>query len=147
MSAHFVDGHFDGTTARWKDRDPQVYSREFVDLVVSYGISPMRYYIGGSYLIHVDPSWLPRTAFQAGAEVNTGELVHENVIGYAAIDLRLVDIETYSGVSTVQFGVKFGHLRGPSVDLFSTYFSGYSTSGEYYDIKMHYWALGFLVDF
>jgi len=147
ISAHFLDGHYDGTAGRWKDRDPQAYSREFFDLVISYEISLMRYYIGASYLFHVDPSWLHRTAFQAGAELTSGEYIHKNIMAYAAIDVKLINISGYAAVNTLQLGVRFGQMKGPALDLFVTYFSGNSTSGEYYDVKIHYWALGFLINF
>lgn len=147
ISAHFVDGHYDASFAGWRDRNPLAYSREFFDLVLSYETSLMRYYVGANYLLHVDPSWLPPAAFQGGAEFTSGDQIHKNVMAYAAIDVRLVDINGYDAVNTLQFGVKLGERNGPALDLFASYFSGYSINGEYYDVKVHYWAFGFLVDF
>ncbi len=147
ISAHFVDGHYDGSVAGWRDRNPQVYSREFFDLVLSYETSLVRYYVGANYLTHVDPSWLPPAAFQAGAEFTSGDYIHKNMMAYAAIDVKLISIDEYTAVKNLQFGVRLGERNGPALDLFASYFSGYSINGEYYDVKVHYWAFGFLVDF
>ena len=67
ISAHFVDGHFDGALQKWKEgMNPRVYSREFVELLGFYSFATLRVYAGGTYLFHVDPSTIGRGILQTG---------------------------------------------------------------------------------
>jgi len=149
ISAHFVDGHYDNTKGEWKDsRYPIVYSREFVDAVVACEPSilneALRGYIGGTYLFHVDPALAPFTGY-AGLEwhrkVNTSTNFY---VGYQATVMKI------SGVGyrqNVQLGAKFGEWGGRGLNVFASYFSGFSIHGEYFDTKENYFGLGFLVEF
>ena len=57
ISAHLVDGHFDGTNFEWKDNHPpRVYSREFFELMPYYKVNSLRVYGGLTYIFHIDPA-------------------------------------------------------------------------------------------
>jgi hypothetical protein len=149
ISSHFVDGHYDNTQAAWKDsRPPVVYSREFLDGVVAFQPLPsgndIRVYAGATYLFHVDPKNLPRWLGEAGIEGHREFLPNLNI--YTAYQATLLKITGTSVRHNVQLGIKLGNWEGRGLDLYGSYFSGYSIHGEYYNVKESYFAFGFLVD-
>ncbi len=150
ISAHFVDGHYDGTRASWRDnRNPIVYSREFVDAVCSYeprALSlPLRGYVGATYMFHVDPRWIPKLSGYAGGELSL--IFHGKITPYIAYQATLMKINKASVRHNAQAGIKIGEYNGRGLNLFVSYFSGYSIHGEYFDVQEHYTALGFLINF
>jgi Protein of unknown function (DUF1207) len=150
ISSHFVDGHYDNTVAAWKDgRPPIVYSREFLDGVVALEPSSMderaRVYLGVTYLFHVDPKNLARFMADGGLEYHTE--VWKNVNTYIAYQATVLKILTTSVRHNIQLGEKIGEWKGRGLNLYASYFSGYSIHGEYYNVKDNYFALGFLIDF
>jgi hypothetical protein len=67
ISAHFVDGHYDGVNNQWRDgHNPRVYSREFIELMPYYKINSFRAYAGFTYLFHVTPSSIQKDNYQVG---------------------------------------------------------------------------------
>lgn len=150
VSAHFVDGHYDNATARWKDsRYPNVYSREFLDGVVACEPTSLhnavRAYLGAIYLFHVNPDNVGRLIGNAGVEIHGELLAHTNVyLGYQAAAMKVAE---FALRHNIQAGGKIGEWNGRGVNAYLSYFSGYALHGEYYDLKENYFALGFLVDF
>ncbi len=150
ISSHFVDGHYDNTTASWKDgRAPTVYSREFLDVVGAWeseGYENLaRVYLGASYLFHVDPKDLPRFSSYGGGELYrpTSSMLNP----YLAYQVTLMKVSELSIRHSIQLGVKLGSVTRRGLDVFASYFSGYSIHGEYFNVKDNYFALGFLVKF
>ncbi len=152
ISAHLVDGHYDGMAQEWKNgQSPRVYSREFFDLVGTTEFTsitfPIRLYVGVQYLYHVDPRGLPRTSGQIGAEISSGSTISSSVTSYAATDFRILKISATTIQTTIQAGIKFGKYQGRGINLFFTYFNGMSIHGEYYDEREEYSAVGLKLDF
>ena len=150
ISSHFVDGHYDNTTASWKDgRAPTVYSREFLDIVGAWESEGRenlgRFYLGATYLFHVDPKDLPRFSSYAGLELYRPTSCVFNP--YFAYQVNLMKVNNLSLRHSVQLGVTLGSVTGRGLDLFAGYFSGFSIHGEYFNVKDSYFALGFLVRF
>jgi hypothetical protein len=150
ISSHFVDGHYDNNVGEWKDsRPPVVYSREFLDGVVALEPSSLnnnaRIYIGLTYLFHVDPKNLTRFIADAGLEYHTK--VWNNVYTYVAYQATVLKIVGTSVRHNIQAGGKIGEWEGRGLNLYASYFSGYSIHGEYFNLKDNYFALGFLIDF
>lgn len=150
LSAHFVDGHYDNTKGEWKDsRYPIVYSREFVDAVFACEPAPLndalRGYIGGTYLFHVDPVTLAPFMAYAGLEWHAKAFKSTNL--YAGYQTTVMKILEVTFRHNVQLGAKFGEWSGRGLNLFASYFSGFSIHGEYFDVKENYFGLGFLVEF
>ena len=152
ISAHLVDGHYDGITQQWKNgQAPQVYSREFFDLVGATEFTslplPIRIYAGAQYLYHVDPRGLPRLSGQCGSEISSGSTIGSTTTVYAAADFRIIKISSTTVQTTIQTGIKFGNYHGRGFDIFLTYFNGMSLHGEYYDQREEYSAVGLKFDF
>jgi Protein of unknown function (DUF1207) len=150
ISSHFVDGHYDNTVGAWKDsRPPVVYSREFLDGVVALEPSSSnkdaRVYIGATYLFHVDPRNLARFMADAGLEYHSK--VWSNVYTYFAYQATVLKVLETSVRHNIQVGEKIGEWEGRGLNLYASYFSGYSIHGEYFNVKDNYFALGFLIDF
>jgi len=150
ISSHFVDGHYDNTVGAWKDsRPPVVYSREFLDGVAAFEPGSMnnnvRVYAGLTYLFHVDPKNLARFIAEGGAEYHNSLWSSVNL--YAAYQATLLKVLETSVRHNVQIGGKFGQWDGRGLNLYASYFSGYSIHGEYYNVKDNYFALGFLIEF
>jgi hypothetical protein len=144
ISAHFVDGHFDGTLKTWKNGlSPRVYSREFLDLTIAYTpINSFRGYIGIIYLWHVDPTSLPTLSGYIGGEFHHQLLTIFN--GFAAYQFSATGLRPRH---EVHCGIKIGDWNGRGTQLFFIYHTGNSIHGEYYDQKDEYSGFGFNVDF
>jgi hypothetical protein len=150
ISAHFVDGHYDNTKGEWKDsRYPNVYSREFIDVVIACEPAPLddalRGYIGATYLFHVDPSTVAPFMAYAGLELHSK--MYKSTSFYAGYQTTVMKISEVALRQNIQLGAKFGEWNGRGLNLFASYFSGFSIHGEYFDIKENYLALGFLIEF
>ncbi|HLP18221.1 MAG TPA: DUF1207 domain-containing protein [Bacteroidota bacterium] len=150
ISAHFVDGHYSNATGQWKDsRPPQVYSREFLDLTAAFEPAALhgstRVYAGAVYLYHVDPKWLPKTSALLGAEYHYGLAGSLNLFGaYQASFMKVRESKTRHQLNA---GIKLGAWNGRGIELYGTYFSGYSIHGEYYDVQEEYTGFGMNIDF
>ncbi len=144
ISAHLVDGHYDGTQGLWKDGiHPRVYSREFFDLAVSYEpVSSLRIYFGTLYLWHVDPTTLPKFAEYFGGEYH--QSLFDSVHGYAAYQFTVTGLRPRH---EFQAGAKMGNWSGRGTKVFFIYYSGNSIHGEYHDRSDTYSGVGFNIDF
>lgn len=144
ISAHFVDGHFDGTMGVWKDGlIPRVFSREFFDLAIGYTpFENFRGYIGAVYLWHVDPTTLPPWNGYFGAEYH--EPFTSFLNGYAAYQFTITGLRPRH---ELQIGTKIGNWNGRGTQLYFIYHSGNSIQGEYHDRMDEYSGIGFNLDF
>lgn len=143
ISAHFVDGHFNGTTGTWKDgMNPRVYSREFFDLTVSFEpTEQFRGYAGAWYLWHVDPVTISKFIGYVGGEYHQPLLSFLD--GYAAYQF------TASGFRPshdLQVGIKIGEWNGRGTKIFFIHHSGNNIHGEYHDQLDQYSGIGFNID-
>lgn len=144
ISAHFVDGHYDGPTGIWKDGlNPRVYSREFFDLTIGFEPNDMiRHYAGLIYLWHVDPTNLPTTLAYAGTEIHTQVIAATNL--FAAYQCTATGMRPRH---ELQAGTKIGNWNGRGTEVYFIYHSGNSIHGEYHDQKDEYSGIGFNVNF
>jgi hypothetical protein len=144
ISAHFVDGHYDGTSKAWKEgMNPRVYSREFLDLTIGYlPTTNFRFYVGIVYLWHVDPTSLPKLSGYAGGEFHHEILPLFN--GYTAYQFTATGLRPRH---EFQLGTKIGTWYGRGTQLFFAYHTGNSIHGEYHDRKDEYFGIGFNIDF
>lgn len=143
ISAHFVDGHFIGSTGTWKDGlNPRVYSREFFDWTVAFAPSAeVRGYVGLYYLWHVDPTTLPQWMVYAGGEYAypLSSILHS----YAAYQFTATGLLPRH---EFQAGIKLGDWTGHGTKLFFALHRGNSIHGEYHDIPDDYSGMGFNID-
>lgn len=147
ISAHFVDGHFDGNTNTWRDGDdPQVYSREFIELIPYYRTGEFRFYAGLAYIFHVDPETLGNDYYELGAEYMSRGVFDGLMSPFVGYDLRITNLEEYKANHSLSVGVKFGKPNGKGFSVYFNYFDGYSIHGEYYDEKKSYGAFGINLD-
>ncbi|MCX6136491.1 MAG: DUF1207 domain-containing protein [Ignavibacteriales bacterium] len=145
VSAHMVDGHYDNFEHLWKDgRNPIVYSREFIDMVAAFEpaafCGALRFYAGGMYIYHIDPSSLGRAWWYGGVEYRHS--IANSVSVYAAYQPSLLNINGWSVRHEVEAGLHLGIPDGRGVNVFWTYFSGKSIHGEYNDVVETSGALG-----
>ena len=147
ISAHFVDGHYDGINERWRDGlKPRVYSREFIELMPFYQINSLRVYAGFTYLINVDPSDLGKDSYQLGFDYFAVGLINKLITPFAGYNIKLVNIYEYSANNSIQVGIKFGHPYGKGFSIYYQYYSGKSVHGEYFNFNRKYSAIGFNLD-
>ena len=148
ISAHFVDGHYEGANHRWRDnRSPIVYSREFVEMMYYYRVSGIRVYAGVSYLFHVDPTEIEPWILQAGFDSYPRSLSFGFFHPYVAYDFKLASTTAYTSSHRVQLGIKYGHPFGAGLRLVFTLYQGKNVHGEYYELDDEYFSTGFTVDF
>ena len=156
LSAHFVDGHFDNSSGRWKDgREPIPFTKDFGELTGSYtwetkGVMMMGY-AGFSYTTLVRPTDIERIAMLQGIELRTtnllGLIFDRPASLYVADHFTLVGVPKYTGTNNLEFGVKFGEWSSTGIRLYGSYFSGLEMFSEYYNVRTNHWAIGFAFDF
>ncbi len=147
ISAHLVDGHFDGTLNVWKNNHkPRVYSREFFEFMPYYKMYDIRLYTGITYLINTSPDYINKTSFHFGAEYMMKNYISESITPYAAYDLKLIRAGKYSGNNSLSLGVRVGKPESSAVSIYYTYYQGYDFHGEYFDFRTEYSAFGINID-
>ncbi len=147
ISAHFVDGHYDGTNSKWlDDLNPRVYSREFIELMPYYKFDSFRVYTGLTYLFHVDPAYIGKINYQFGFDYFAKDFISESVTPFIGYDIKLIDIDQFTANNSVSAGIKIGKINGKGLSLYFNYYSGKSIHGEYFDFNKEYSALGINLD-
>lgn len=147
ISAHFVDGHFDGNNSEWRDgRRPIVYSREFIEIMPYYKINSLRFYIGIAYLFHVDPVDIGKFNFQTGFDYYASGLISEMITPFVGYDIKLINIDKYTADNSINAGIKFGKIYGRGLSFYLHYYSGMSIHGEYYNVRKNFTAFGINLD-
>jgi len=147
ISAHFVDGHYDGTNSQWRDGlNPRIYSREFVEIMPFYSYSSIRFYFGFSYIFHVEPAFIKKDNFQFGFEYFIKNIFGDNISPFIAYDLKMIHLDRYTGNNSLNIGLKFGKYNEKGLSLYYAYYAGKNIHGEYFDVIREYSALGFNID-
>lgn len=147
ISAHFVDGHFDGTSGTWKDGlNPRIYSREFIELIPFYHTANLRVYAGFTYLFHVDPTDIKKDNYKLGFDYFLDQTFTDLFIPFAAYDLSVIHLNKYTANHSISAGIKFGKKEGKGFSVFFNYYAGKSIHGEYFDRTVKYSAIGINLD-
>ncbi|MHB1688425.1 MAG: DUF1207 domain-containing protein [Ignavibacteriaceae bacterium] len=147
ISAHLVDGSYDGQNSIWRNgRNPFVYSREFVEALPFYKVNSFRVYAGFTYLFHRIPDVIGKEIYQAGFDYYMTNLINSKVTPFIADDFKLSRIDKYSGSNIFNAGIKFGAYDGKGFSLLFSYISGKSIHGLYYALNENYASFGFNFD-
>lgn len=147
ISAHFVDGHFDGSNGQWRDGlNPRVYSREFIEIIPFVKFNSFRVHCGFAYLFHVTPNTLGKDSYQFGFDYFGKEFPSDNFTPFVAYDFKLVNMDKYSANHSFVTGIKFGKPEGRGISIYFNYYSGKSIHGQYFDFNKTYSAIGINMD-
>ncbi len=153
VSAHFLDGHYDESTSSWKGgREPIPYTRDFGELIFAYKLDTLtsRIYGGFGYATLVRPEDIERFTFHFGAEfcrTFDATVFEKPFSAFAAYNLTVSGVPEYQGTSNLEFGLKFGPMRGTGIKIYASYYNGYEVFGQYYDVRTENWGIGFAFDF
>ncbi len=144
ISAHLVDGQFNAQSQQWREnRQPFVFSKEFIELFPYYRFNSFRTYAGITYIFHVIPKEIKKVNLQLGFDYFATGIGNDFLTPFLAFDFKLIGISKYSGNNIISAGVKFGKWDQRGLSLYYSYFSGKSIHGEYFDLNENYSALGF----
>jgi hypothetical protein len=147
ISAHLVDGAFDLQNNQWRnDREPIVFSKEFIELFPYYRINSLRFYLGFTYIFHIIPNEIKKGIYQAGFDYYATEIGSDFVTPFVAYDFKLNGINKYVGNNIISAGIKFGKWNERGFSLYYTYISGKSIHGEFFDLNENYSSIGFNFD-
>ncbi len=147
ISAHLVDGSYDGQNSVWRNgRVPFVYSREFIEALPFYSINSFRVYGGFTYLFHRIPDTIGRGIYELGFDYYLRNYVSESITPFLADDFKISQIDKYFGNNVFNAGIKFGHYDGKGFSLIFSYISGKSIHGLFYDVNENYASVGFNFD-
>jgi hypothetical protein len=147
ISAHLVDGYYDSKEGKWlNEREPFVYSKEFIELFPYIRKDGFRIYIGLTYIFHVIPNEIKKGIFQGGFDYYIFSRRNSSFIPFIAYDFKLTGIEKYSGNNIVTAGIKFGESLSRGLSFQISYLSGKSVHGEFYDVSENYWTIGLNLD-
>jgi hypothetical protein len=156
LSAHFVDGHFDNSSGKWKGgRDPIPFTKDFGECTGSFSWetagTAVMVYSGFSYTTLVRPTEIQRIATLHGLEIRTqnllGPTLEKPTNLYLADHFTLVGVPKYAGTNNLEFGIKFGEWSSTGIRLYGSYFSGLDMFSEYYNVRTNHWGIGFAFDF
>lgn len=154
-SAHFVDGHFDSGTNSWRGgREPVPFTKDFGELLgaVAWRTSSLHVmaYSALSYSTLIRPVDIRRISSFHGLEIHSGEwcghVLGKPFILFAAYHLSLDGIPRYVGTNTLAGGMKFGEWSGAGVEFIVRHRSGLDIFGQYYNVRLSSWEIGFLFD-
>lgn len=143
VSSHLADGVAD--TSGTLSPKPFVYSREFVELIVSHDVGVLRPYMGITAVWATQPNNPNPIIPQLGCDLRLPFGESDNPWHLrGGFDMRLIGIDgTYAAANTIQVGVM--HLNqnktGFSMNLYG--YSGRSMHGLFYTESDEYIALGF----
>jgi len=147
ISAHFVDGHYNGSTVSWRDgRNPIVYSREFVEVMPFYKFDNLRLYAGFTYIFHVDPIDLGKDIYQVGFDYFMDNKISTHITPFIGYDFKVIHLNERSVNHSLSGGVKFGKPNGKGFSIYLHYYTGKSIHGEYFDVNKTYTSIGFNLD-
>ncbi len=147
ISAHFVDGHYDGAKQQWRNGlNPRVYSREFVELMPFYSYKNLRLYGGYAFIFHVEPSSIGKDNYQTGFDFYAIDLITDFITPFVGYDMKITHIKEYNFNHSVVFGIKTGKPNGKGLSAYFNFYSGKSIHGEYFDFDKNYWAFGINID-
>ncbi|MDO8550364.1 MAG: DUF1207 domain-containing protein [Ignavibacteria bacterium] len=147
ISAHLVDGAFDSRLNDWRNRrNPRTYSREFLELFPYYRINGLRFYLGFTYLVHVNPGFVGKGIYQFGFDYFADKLIADIATPFIAYDFKIMEIDKFFGNNIIEAGIKFGNYNSKGVSLILAYYSGKSIHGEYFNLNESYTTLGINVD-
>lgn len=147
ISAHLVDGQFDAQTKIWHDdREPFVFSKEFIEIFPFYEFNTLRIYGGFTYLFHVIPDVIKKGNYQLGFDYFATQIGTDFFTPYISYDFKLNGVEKYIGNNNLLAGIKFGKWSERGLSIYFSYRSGLSIHGEYYDIYEKYSSIGFNFD-
>jgi hypothetical protein len=147
ISAHLVDGYYDTETGKWlNDRDPFVYSKEFIELTGYYKIYGLRVYIGITYNFHIIPEEIKKGIIQFGFDYYAQPIRASAFIPFIAYDFKLTGIDKYSGNNIISTGIKFGEPTSRGFSILVSYFFGKSVHGEFYNLSESYASVGINLD-
>lgn len=147
ISAHLVDGSYDGQNLDWRNgKVPFVYSREFIEILPFYAINSLRFYGGFTYLFHRIPNTIGKGIYEIGFDYYSRNYFSKNITPFLADDFKLNQIEKYTGNNIFTAGIKFGKYNGRGFSIVFSYISGKSVQGLFYDVNENYSSLGFNFD-
>ena len=147
ISAHLVDGYYDTKLDMWlNEREPFVYSKEFVELIGYYKTLGIRVYAGVTYNFHIIPDNIKKGIIQLGFDYFSDPLRTNVFTPFFAYDFKLSGIEKYTANNIVTAGIKFGEPTSRGFSILVSYFSGKSVHGEFYDLNESYVTIGINLD-
>ena len=147
ISAHLVDGRYDGASNTWRENlIPFVYSREFVELFPFYKIDSFRMYAGLTYLFHVIPNTIGKGIYQIGLDYYLPSLISKNISPFFADDFKISRIDKFFGNNIFKAGIKFGKYDSNGFSIVFGYYSGKSIHGLFYYLSEHYATIGINID-
>ena len=141
ISSHLVDGY---TIDNNFIKEPFVYSREFVDLILTYNTEYVRTYIGGTAIFSTIPKNIISFIPQIGFDYDYVLYDNFNLIG--GYDFKLVGLNEsamkYFGSNSAQAGIKYNLSENTGLSFNFYYYSGLSIHGMFYNIKEKYTGFG-----
>jgi hypothetical protein len=148
ISAHLVDGYYDSETQNWlNDYQPFVYSKEFFELIGYYKLYSVRVYGSLTYNVHIVPTDINKGIYGAGFDYYAVQLNIPAFTPYIGYDFEICGIgDSYFGNNIVKAGIKFGQPESRGFSIFTSYYSGKSVHGEFYDINENYFTIGINLD-
>ncbi|GAB4146571.1 MAG: DUF1207 domain-containing protein [Ignavibacteriales bacterium] len=147
ISAHLVDGSYSVKNSQWRENNlPFVYSREFFELTPFIELHNLRLYSAITLIYHVKPSELGKDSYQIGGEYVIPNIISDNIFYYVAGDFKLIHLDKYNGIITLQTGLQFGNNSLRGLRIYYEYFSGKNIHGELFYQNITKSALGINFD-
>ncbi len=126
-------------------------SFESIETIVAYDFGPIRFYGGGEYLFHRDPTDLGKSLLHAGLDWRGRDIAFRmNELGgarwVAGLDVKSWEQNNWEPQLSVKAGLEFAPITntGRSARHWSAlleFYDGPSPYGQFYPIDVHYWGI------
>jgi len=143
ISSHLIDGYSkDGVF----NKIPEVYSREFIDLVFALDYFGLRPYVGSSFVFSTIPKDVNKIIPQFGIDYHFA--INDNLEVRAGYDYKLGGSDNiYTSIHSAQIGLLIKQYGSYGVLINYNYYRGRSMQGMFYKEKDNYSAVGFQIYF
>lgn len=124
-------------------------SFESAELIYSRDWRPWRFYAGGEYLFHREPSDLKPAAAHGGVEFHGERPAWMKGRWVGAIDVKAWQEHDWSADVSVKLGLAFGtaHPGRRHLDVMLEGYKGYAPHGQFYEERISYAGLGVYLGF
>ena len=105
--------------------------------------TPVRFYAGGGYLFHVEPSGIRPWSAQYGLELRSPWTIGRSVRPVAAVDVQHREENDWAADISVRAGIQIdGVLLTRNMQILLEWYQGHSPNGQFFRQRIEYLGLG-----
>ena len=140
ISSHLVDGYAN-SSGQFERQMPFVYSREFIEAIVTYTIGSIRPYAGLTWVWSIQPRYFDRVIPHLGVDCTYD--LGDGFSAHAGHDTKLIGIDgTFAPQHATQIGLQQRYATGTAAGISLFRFDGRSIHGMFARQAESYLGIG-----